>query len=77
MIDESVEAALNFVKSYGANIREWKVLKQELLRNLSPHKRKLFSRRDPLTKVQNFNDFEKSVAERWKQITGDELIIRL
>jgi len=76
-IDQSVEEALDFVKSYGASIREWKVLKQELLRNLSPQKRKLFSRRDPRTKIQNFNEFEKTVVERWKQITGDELIISL
>lgn len=74
MVDQRVEAALGFVASYAPEISEWKILKRELLLALNPDARKLFSTRDPVTKIQNFNDFEKSVAARWSQITGTELI---
>lgn len=74
MIDEDVEKVLQFVKTYAYDVNEWRVLKYQILQNLSPVKRKLFSTRDPITKVQNFNDFESKVLSRWVEITGSNLI---
>jgi hypothetical protein len=75
MIDEKVEEALQFIKTYAYDVKEWKKLKQQILLNLPPEKRKLFSTRDPITKVQNFNDFERSVLNRWIEITGSNFIL--
>jgi hypothetical protein len=75
-IDTRVEAALQVIKSYAPEICEWQVLKRELMKELLPSARKLFSTRDQLTKRQNFNDFEKLVAERWREITGNDVIFR-
>lgn len=73
-MDENVEKALQFVGAYAPSIHEWRVLKKEVMKNLPPASRALFSTRDPVTKKQNFNDFERTVAERWREITGIELI---
>jgi len=69
-MDPKVEDAISFVYSYAPNIDEWKILKKELLKFLPASQRKLFSTRDEKTKEMNFNDFEKSIAERWKTIAG-------
>lgn len=74
-MDEKVEEVLQFVSSYASSVTEWRVLKKELLRILPPEKRKLFSTRDSKTKAANFNEFEGTVAQRWKEITGVEVYL--
>ena len=74
-MDPNVKEAVAFVHSYAGGITEWKVLKKELLRLLPPNQRKLFSTRDPSTKKQIVNDFEKSVIGCWKEITGSLLYL--
>lgn len=69
-MDPKIEEAINFVHSYAPDIKEWKILKKELLKFLPVNQRKLFSTRDKKTKEMNFNDLEKSIVERWKIITG-------
>ncbi len=73
-MDERIEEALQFIKSYAPEIKEWKVLKRELMKCLNPQVRKLFSTRDPITKIQNFNEVEQTVADRWRTITGSEIL---
>ena len=73
-MDVIVDEALQFISSYAPEIADWKVLKRELLKTLPPPARSQFSTRDPLTKRQNFNDFEKQVTERWREITGVDVI---
>jgi len=74
-MDSRIEEAIHYVMTYAPDISEWKVLKKELLKALPIDKRKLFSTRDPVTKKQNFNDFERNVVEYWKNITGAELYL--
>jgi hypothetical protein len=76
MMDTKVEEALRLVNAYAGSITDWKVLKKELLKNLPFQQRKLFSTRDPLTKKQNFNEFEEVVCKRWKDITGIDVIFK-
>lgn len=73
-MDERIEEALQFIKSYAPEINEWKILKRELMKCLNPQVRKLFSTRDPITKHQNFNEVEQTIAFRWKTITGKEIL---
>lgn len=76
MIDETVENHLLFVSKYASSIDSWKVLKKELLKCLPPEKRKLFSTRDPVTKLQSLNSFEKLLVVRWNELTGNLIIFR-
>lgn len=69
-MDAKIEEAIKFVHSYAPDIKEWKILKKELLKFLPTNQRKQFSTRDEKTKEMNFNDLEKSIVERWKTITG-------
>jgi len=74
-MDPKVEDAVKFVYAYAPNIKEWKVLKKELLKSLSPDLRKSFSTRDNRTKKMNFNDFEKTIVEYWQKLSGDQLYL--
>ena len=74
-MDSKIEEAINFVHSYAPSIKEWKVLKKELLKCLHPNQRKLFSTRDPSTKKIIINQFELSLIDKWKTITGVDLYL--
>lgn len=76
MLHPKVEEAIGFVASYASNVSSWTIIKREILNNLPVEYRRLFSRRDPKTKKQNFNEFEKHVTDRWKELTGAEVIFR-
>ena len=75
-MDPKIEAAVAFVHGYAGDIDDWLVIKKELLRSLSPDTRTLFSTRDPVTKKQRTNDFERQVAERWSEMTGRPVVFR-
>jgi len=66
--------ALKVVHRYAEHIDVWVVIKKELLKNLHPSDRKLFSTRDPITKRQNMNDFERDVIKIWEEMTGRPVI---
>ncbi len=73
-MDPKVAEALIFVYNYAANIDDWLVIKKELLKALPSDVRTQFSTRDPVTKKQRTNDFERMVAERWSETTGRPVI---
>lgn len=66
IIDEAIE----MVSSYVGQTTDWMVIKKELLKTLTPADRMYFSTRDPVTKAQQMNTFEKIIAEKWHQKTG-------
>jgi hypothetical protein len=74
-MDDEIKNALFFIFSYAPGITEWMALKKELLKNLPAEKRKLFSTRDPKTKIQSTNSLEKSIIAVWKEITGKDLYL--
>jgi len=67
---------INFVSTYVSDIDDWIIIKKELLKQLPPNLRMLFSRRDEKTKKHSLNIFEKDVIEYWKRLTGITLIIK-
>lgn len=75
MILERIDGALKQVSSYAGDVTEWVIIKKELLKILPAGDRTLFSTRDPLTKSQSMNDFEKWIVKKWHDLTGNELII--
>jgi hypothetical protein len=71
---ETLDEAISFVAGYVGGTTDWIVIKKELLKTLSPEDRRYFSTRDPVTKKQGLNNFEKIVMEKWYQTTGNRPI---
>lgn len=55
---------------------DWVTVKKQLLLTLPPELRKAFSTRDPKTKEQSLNDFEKDLIVYYSQTFGIELVLR-
>ena len=68
--------AMDFVFSYAKNVDDWITIKKELLKTLPVEERSCFSIRDPITKRQVINDFEKTLAARWAEMTGRQVLFR-
>lgn len=66
--------AIAFVHSYAGHVDDWIVIKKELLKALPAEDRTQFSTRDPVTKKQRTNDFERLVAERWSELSGRPVV---
>ncbi len=73
--ESKIYEALDEVFIYAHDVDEWIVIKKELLKLLHPTDRKLFSTRDPITKKQCANEFERVLAERWSGMTGRDVIL--
>ncbi len=65
-----LDEAINAVSSYVGRTDNWMIIKKELLKMLSSKDRMYFSTRDPVTKKQSMNEFEKIVAKKWHDKTG-------
>lgn len=74
IIPEKILEALHEVHSYAGNIDSWIVIKKEILKNLHPNDRRVFSTRDPLTKKQRINEFEIELAKQWEATTGCRVV---
>lgn len=70
-----IEHTLRTMKVYSDRIDTWISLKKELLLMLKSYDRKYFTTRDPITKKQSMNDYERHLASQWQQITGKSLIL--
>ncbi len=67
---------LDAVASFARDCDDWVTIKIEVMQRLNPYYRRFFSTRDPKTKEQSMNDFERDIAERFRSITGRTLILR-
>lgn len=72
--DPKIKEAVEFVISYiETSCDDWVTIKKEIMKSLPWQLRTNFSTRDRKTYEQRMNDFEKMIAEYWKQRTGVEL----
>ena len=76
IIPSRVIEQVKFVASYVDDCDDWVLIKKEVMRGIPSDLRKHFSTRDPKTKEQQPNDFEKELINYYKQITGIELVLR-
>ena len=76
IIPDRIVEQLEFVASYADDCDDWVTVKKEVMRGIPSPLRKNFSTRDPKTKEQQLNEFEKHVIEFWKEKTGTELKLR-
>ncbi len=74
--DPRVDEALAFVYGYASHVDDWVTIKKELLKALNSELRMLFSTRDPVTKKQRTNDFERSLIARWTEMSGRDVILK-
>ena len=76
IIPDKIAEQVDFVASYVEDCDDWVTVKKEVMRGIPSLLRKKFSTRDPKTKEQWLNDFEKDLIEHWKDKTGVELKLR-
>ena len=79
--DESIEKErileeVKFVASFGGGCDDWVTIKKEIMKGLNPSLRKNFSTRDPKTKEQSLNNFERDIISYYKDLTGVALKLR-
>ena len=75
-IPERIIEEINFVASYVDDCDDWVTIKKEVMRGIPSEMRKNFSTRDPKTKEQWLNSFEKEVISYYYNMTGITLILR-
>tara|TARA_A100001515_G_C4534696_1_gene198105 strand:- start:83 stop:355 length:273 start_codon:yes stop_codon:yes gene_type:complete len=67
---------IKFVSTFAKDCDDWVTIKKEVMKNISPRLRKNFSTRDPITKNQHLNEFEKQLINYYRDITGITLVLR-
>ena len=60
-------------ENHGVDFRDWISMKKCLLKSIPSSMRKNFSTRDPRTKKQNLNDFERALVDFYENSTGKVL----
>ena len=75
-IPDRIVREIDIVSSYAKNCDDWMTIKKEIMKSIPSNLRKLFSRRDPITKEQVPNDFDMRVIDYYFSITGVKLKIR-
>ena len=73
---ELILEKVGFVSEYVGSCDDWVTVKKQTMLNLPPRLRKNFSTRDPKTKEQWLNDFEKELIIYYRDLTGIELLLR-
>jgi len=73
---EAILDKLSFVSEYVGDCDDWVTVKKQVLLNLPPIVRKNFSTRNPKTKEQWLNNFEKDLIIYYKELTGIDLVLR-
>ena len=75
-IPERVQQQIREVASYVGDCDDWVTVKKEIMRGIPSALRSKFSRRHPITKEQQPNDFDRQVINYYREITGVELKVR-
>ena len=73
---EKILEQIRFISSYVGDCDDWVTVKKQVLLNLAPRLRKNFSTRNPKTKEQWLNNFEKELINYYRDVTGVNLVLR-
>ncbi len=76
MIPDRIIEQIEFVASYAEGCDDWVTIKKQIMRGIPSHLRKNFSTRDPITKEQRLNQFERQVINYYRDLTGTSLVLR-
>ena len=75
-LEPAVLEMISYVAKYMGDHDDWVDIKIEIMNNLRPELRKKFSRRDQVTREQVPSDFDRSVWEQYKKVSGVTLVVR-
>lgn len=75
-ISDRIIEQIREVASYVGDCDDWMTVKKEIMRGIPSTLRGKFSRRHPITKEQQPNDFDIQVINYYREITGVELKVR-
>tara|TARA_R110002074_G_scaffold82522_2_gene184464 strand:- start:184 stop:468 length:285 start_codon:yes stop_codon:yes gene_type:complete len=67
---------VQLVISFDSECDDWVTIKKEIMKGLHPRLRRNFSTRNPKTKEQSLNNFEKDIITYYKGLTGITLKLR-
>lgn len=76
VIPEKIVNQLREISEYAGSCDDWMTIKKEVMKSIPSNLRSLFSRRDPITKEQVPNGFDKAIIEYYYDLTGIRLKIR-
>ena len=75
-IPQKIVDQLKEISRYAGDCDDWMTIKKEVMKSIPSSLRSLFSRRDPITKEQIPNSFDKNIIEYYYNLTGIMLKIR-
>lgn len=75
-IPKKIINELREISTYAGSCDDWMTIKKEVMKSIPSNLRSLFSRRDPITKEQVPNSFDKAIIEYYYNLTGIKLKIR-
>jgi len=75
-ISDRIIEQIHEVASYVGDCDDWVTVKKEIMRGIPSTLRSKFSRRHPITKEQQPNDFDREVINYYREVTGVELRVR-
>lgn len=73
---ERILAETRFVSTFTKDCDDWVTVKKEIMKGLPSTLRKNFSTRDPKTKEQWLNNFEKELINYYHNLTRVRLVLR-
>jgi len=76
IVPSEIIRAIEEILVYFGREDSWMVFKKELLKTLNPKHRRGFSLRDPKTKQNSINTFERTIIEYWRELTGVQLVLK-
>jgi hypothetical protein len=76
MIPPKIIDQISLISQYAEDCDDWVTIKKEIMKSIPSQMRKLFSRRDPITKEQSPNEFDLAVIDYYYETTGIKLKIR-
>tara|TARA_R100000664_G_scaffold34175_1_gene54657 strand:+ start:1574 stop:1840 length:267 start_codon:yes stop_codon:yes gene_type:complete len=76
MIPLRIVEQISLIAKYADDCDDWVTIKKEIMKSIPSQMRKLFSRRDPITKEQLPNEFDLEVIQYYYEVTGIRLQIR-
>jgi hypothetical protein len=75
-VDPAVVRAVHYVAKYMGSHDDWVDIKIEIMNNLRPELRRLFSRRDQQTREQVPNEFDRAVMREYSLVSGVTPVVR-
>lgn len=76
MIPDRIREQVEFVSSYMDTMDDWVSVKKQIMFGIPSELRRNFSTRDPKTKEQWLNNFERELINYYHDLTGVKLVLR-